>query len=141
MDEKIPMLIKFINDRFKSKADAEMKELGLTFSQMRVLGYLIRNGGTAKQKEVEDYLHVSHPTVVGLVSRLEASGYITSKVDSSCRRNKILFSTEKAMSNQMRMEKERKEGLQRMLVGFSETEKQETVRLLEKLYENMKTVE
>ena len=45
-------------------------------SQSRVLVYLRSRGGQATQKEIETFLDVAHPTVVGLVSRMEQNGYV-----------------------------------------------------------------
>ena len=70
-------LIKSISDRLKVRADAELKKYHLTMSQSRVLVYLRSRGGQATQKEIETFLDVAHPTVVGLVSRMEQNGYVT----------------------------------------------------------------
>ena len=70
-------LIKNISDKLKVRADAELKQYHLTISQSRVLIYLRSRGGQATQKEIETYLDVAHPTVVGLVSRMEQNGYVT----------------------------------------------------------------
>ena len=70
-------LIKRINDKLKVRADAELKKYHLTMSQSRVLVYLRSRGGQATQKEIETFLDVAHPTVVGLVSRMEQNGYVT----------------------------------------------------------------
>ena len=70
-------LIKGINDKLKVKADAELKQYNLTMAQCRVLTYLSSQGGQTTQKEIEVFLNVSHPTVVGLVSRMEQNGYVT----------------------------------------------------------------
>ena len=70
-------LIKSINDKLKVRADAELKKYHLTMSQSRVLIYLRSRGGQATQKEIETFLDVAHPTVVGLVSRMEQNGYVT----------------------------------------------------------------
>ena len=70
-------LIKSINDKLKVRADAELKQYHLTMSQSRVLVYLRSQGGQATQKEIETFLDVAHPTVVGLVSRMEQNGYVT----------------------------------------------------------------
>lgn len=70
-------LIKSINDKLKVRADTELKKYHLTMSQSRVLVYLRSQGGQATQKEIETFLDVAHPTVVGLVSRMEQNGYVT----------------------------------------------------------------
>ena len=70
-------LIKSINDKLTVKVDAELKQFNLTMSQCRVFLYLSSQGGQGTQKEIETFLGVSHPTVVGLVSRMEQNGYVT----------------------------------------------------------------
>ena len=70
-------LIKSINDKLKVKADAELKQYNLTMAQCWVLTYLSSQGGQTTQKEIEVFLNVSHPTVVGIVSRMEQNGYVT----------------------------------------------------------------
>ena len=70
-------LIKSINDKLKVRADAELKQYHLTISQSRVLVYLRSRGGQATQKEIETFLDVAHPTIVGLVSSMEQNGYVT----------------------------------------------------------------
>lgn len=76
-ENDVGYLIKSINDKLKVRADAELKQYHLTISQSRVLVYLRSRGGQATQKEIETLLDVAHPTIVGLVSRMEQNGYVT----------------------------------------------------------------
>lgn len=50
----------------------------LTLTQCRVLYTLLHmtNDRTATQKELEDYLSISHPTAVEIFHRLESKGFI-----------------------------------------------------------------
>lgn len=77
MKNDVGYLIKRINDKRAARADAELKQFNLTMSQCRVFLYLSSRGGQATQKEIETFLDVAHPTVVGLVSRMEQNGYVT----------------------------------------------------------------
>lgn len=92
----IGYLIKNIEDKLKIKVDAELKHYNLTMVQGRVLAFLNSKGGQATQKEIEVFLDVSHPTVVGIVSRLEQNGYVTSWIDRNDKRNKIVQRTKQA---------------------------------------------
>ena len=76
MKSDVGYLIKSINDKLTVKVDAELKQFNLTKSQCRVFLYLSSRGGQGTQKEIETFLGVSHPTVVGLVSRMEQNGYV-----------------------------------------------------------------
>ena len=77
MKNDVGYLIKRINDKLAARADAGLKQFDLTMSQCRVFLYLSSRGGQATQKEIETFLDVAHPTVVGLVSRMEQNGYVT----------------------------------------------------------------
>ena len=77
MKNDVGYFIKRINDKLAARADAELKQFNLTMSQCRVFLYLSSRGGQATQKEIETFLDVAHPTVVGLVSRMEQNGYVT----------------------------------------------------------------
>ena len=76
LQNHVGALLKIIVDKMKSEADADFKKYGLTFTQSRVLTYLNNHNYTATQKEIEDYLCVSHPTIVGIVSRMERKNYV-----------------------------------------------------------------
>lgn len=90
-------LIKSINDKLKVKADSMLKSHDLTISQSRIVGFLAQKGGQATQKEIEEFFDVSHPTIVGLVSRMEQNGMLTTFVSTEDRRNKIVKLTDSAL--------------------------------------------
>ncbi len=95
MRRPLGYLFKVITDKMIEKADKDMEEYGLTFTQSRVLGFL-RDKECVTQKEIEKHLEVSHPTVVGIVSRMEQNGFVTTWFDPSDKRNKMVKLTEKA---------------------------------------------
>ena len=134
----IGYFIKNINDKLKVRADSDLKGHNLTFSQSRVLSFLSRTGGQATQKEIEDFLEVAHPTVVGIVSRMEKNGYLTSWVDPQCRRNKIVQITDKARSVSASMDATIQEQEKAMTRGLSEEEVKLLLQSLEIIYQNLK---
>lgn len=92
----IGCLLKMITDKIKIQADANLAQHDLTLTQSRVLGYLARNGGTATQKGIEGFLQVSHPTVVGIIGRMEQNGFVYCWLDPADKRSKIVCQTERA---------------------------------------------
>ena len=92
----IGCLLKMITDKIKIQADANLAQHDLTLTQSRVLGYLARNGGTATQKEIEGFLQGSHPTVAGVIGRMEQKGFVSCRPDPSDKRSKIVCQTERA---------------------------------------------
>ena len=128
-NKDIGYLIKSINDKLKVKADAELKRYNLTFAQSRVFAYLQEKGGQATQKEIEVFLDVSHPTVVGIVSRMEQNGYVTCFQDAD-KRNKNVKLTPKARSLGMDMEQHMLENEKLLLAPLSDTEAAQLKQML-----------
>ena len=128
-------LIKQISDKMRANADADFRKHGLTFSQVHVLDFMQACGGSATQKEIEIYLGVSHPTIVGLVSRLEKSGFVTSHIDESNRRNKIVCMTEKAQQTRNCLVEGRKATEKRLAQALGQSEREQLMHLLSRLYQ------
>lgn len=138
MKKEVSYMLKLINDNFRSKVDAQLKTYDMTVSQGRVLNFIRLSGGSATQKEIEDFLEVSHPTVVGLLSRMTKSGYIECTYDTSKGRSKLVRETEKAVEFSHEMDAFFKKSNEELTRGMSEEEKTELERLLGILYENVK---
>lgn len=133
----IGYLIKNIEDKLKIKVDAELKHYNLTMVQGRVLAFLNSKGGQATQKEIEVFLDVSHPTVVGIVSRLEQNDYVTSWIDRNDKRNKIVQRTKQAEALGTDMENNIRANEQRMLASFSDNDIERLREMLLTIYNNL----
>lgn len=129
-------LIKSINDKLKTKADADLKRYSLTFTQSRVFAFLQEKGGQATQKEIQVFLEVSHPTVVGIVSRMEQNGYVQCWQDND-NRNKNVKLTQKARSLGMDLEKHMLENEKQLLSPLSSTEAEQLKLMLLKIYKHL----
>lgn len=127
-------LIKNINDKLKVRADADLKSYNLTFSQSRVLAFLNEKGGEATQKEIEVFLEVSHPTVVGIISRMEQNGFLTTEINCNDRRNKVVMLTEKAKGIGADLEKHMSENEKNLLARLSADESEQLKKLLLTVY-------
>ena len=133
----IGYLIKNINDKLKVKADADLKHSNLTLAQSRVLAFLDSRGGQATQKEIEVYLEVSHPTVVGIVSRMEQNGNIKCWVDETDKRNKIVALTEQAKALGEEMEQRILSNEKKLLASLSEADIKKLKQMLLTMYNNL----
>lgn len=138
MKREISYLLKLINDSFRSKVDTQLRSADMTVSQSRVLFFIRQSGGETTQKKIEEFLEVSHPTVVGLLSRLQKSGYIECGYDEKHGKNKIVRATEKAFNFSDEMENFFNINNEKLVEGLSEEEKTELQRLLTILYENVR---
>lgn len=137
MKQPIGYLLKQITDKIKIAADASFKEKNLTFAQAIVLQYVISRGGSTTQKSIEDHLDVSHPTVVGIVSRMEKNGYLVCHMDREDRRNKIVEATGQAVLIARELEEGRVAQEEKLLRGLTEKEVEELNRMLHVIRRNV----
>ena len=138
MQEKdIGYLFKNINDKLKVKADADLKHSNLTLAQSRVLAFLDSRGGQTTQKEIEVHLEVSHPTVVGIISRMEKNGHLRCWVDETDKRNKIVALTEQAKALGEEMEQRISANEKMLLASLSEADIKKLKQLLLIIYNNL----
>ncbi len=136
-DRRVGYLLKKVNDKLRTKADANLLEHGLTLSQSRILRFLGQKGGVATQKEIEAHLGVSHPTVVGLIARLKEKGFVQCTMDEKDRRNRIITITEKAISLEQEMCSMIDANEQRMLSSLSDQQILVLKSALETIYNNL----
>lgn len=137
MKQRIGYQFKLISDKLKVHADADLKNQGLTLAQSRVLTFLNEQDGIATQKEIEDYLQVSHPTVVGLVSRMEQNELVETWFDPENRRNKMVRLTEKSKKIGENMDEVTEQHDKALLNGLSEQEQAELNRMLNIILKNL----
>ncbi|MBR2700459.1 MAG: MarR family transcriptional regulator [Erysipelotrichaceae bacterium] len=135
--DDIGYLIHQIDNRIKTNIDNHFKVHDLTFSQSQVLHLLEKNGGSMSQKQLQTQMNVSHPTMVGLVQRLESNRFVTTETDSQDRRNKIVIITEEATNFKNEMIKSREKLHKAMFSSFSENEKDTLKEMLNRILDNI----
>lgn len=92
------MEIKILNTAIERTLNKEMAELGITYTQATVIGFLRKSSDKEIcQKDVETNLGLTHPTVSSILSRLEEKGLIMTTPFSNDRRYKKIFLTDKSM--------------------------------------------
>jgi len=72
-----------------------LAQMDLTAAQGRILGYLSRRETPPCSRDIEEEFHLSHPTVSGLLTRLEKKGFVEFRPDESDRRCKRICILEK----------------------------------------------
>ena len=107
------------------------------FSIARIILFLSRNeGNMATQKELEDFLQVSHPTTVTIVKSMEAKKMVKTSFDDADRRMKnvkLIWGNENIYRE---LEQNAEHMEQKLLVGFSEEEKELFYTFLSRAYKN-----
>lgn len=86
-----------------------------------------------KQKEIADEIRVSPSTLSEMIDRLVEDGFVERKPDSEDRRVKRLCLTESGRDRAEYMLKQLTAILERMFINLDTGEKEELIRLLDKL--------
>lgn len=94
----------------------------LTFSQGHIMGYLSHCDAPPCATDIEDRFHLSHPTVSGLLARLEKKEFITLREDPKDRRRKLVYILPKGQQCNETMDAVIRGGDQKLLEGFTPEE-------------------
>ena len=130
--------IKVISDHLEKHCNNDLKRFDLTIAQIRVLMFLNeRNGAKTSQKDIEEHLEVTHPTVIGIIKRLEIKGFIRSEIDAEDRRVKNIYLTEKESQVRNHMEGSKVEIENRLTSNMSAEQVNQLKSLLEMVYQNL----
>ena len=133
----IGFLVKLVHDAIDRRINQELEDQHLTNSQMSVLSYLCRRGGSDTTiRNIQDFLKVSHPAAAGLVRRLEQKGFVHLTTDPRDRRARIVRLDASVRHNYepgltLHME-------ERLLQGLTDEECGHLCSLLLRVYENIK---
>jgi len=90
------MPIKILNTAFERILNQEMAELGITYTQATVIGFLNKNSDAEIcQRNIEENLGLTHPTVSSILARLEEKKIIYTQPLEADKRFKRVFLAEK----------------------------------------------
>ena len=112
-------------------------QMELTSAQGRIMGYLAHRGDPPCAKDIEEEFHLSHPTVWGLLSRLEKKNFIEFRPDEKDGRCKRIVISPKGRSCNEIIHKTIQENEQRIVRDFSPEEKRQFAALLNRAVRNM----
>lgn len=130
--------IKSINNQIKQTLCKEGQEMNLTSAQMHVLRYLCLNQDSViYQKDILNEFELSNATVSGIISRLEAKGFVTctlSDFDSRCKQIKV---TEKALGYHLFIRENIKQLEMQIVDGFTEDEIHTLHNFLNRMIKNL----
>lgn len=135
--EEISYLIKNIADKLKIRTEKELKKYDLTLSQSRVLLYLDSRDGEAMQKEIQSFLQMTHPTVIGLISRLERKGFVRTWINIKNKKEVVVSLTERSVFVVEDMERARNEREFLLREGMNEEEIEIFTDMLQRMQRNI----
>lgn len=114
-----------------------LEEMDLTSSQGHIMGFLAMRNEPPCPKDIEEKFHLSHPTVSGLLSRLEKKGFIELRPDAHDRRCKRIYVLPKGKECHDRMHQCIVSIEKQLVSGFSEAEQQQFEAFLDRAISNM----
>ena len=114
-----------------------LASMDLTAAQGHIMGFVTHRSEPPCPKDIEEKFQLSHPTVSGILSRLEQKGFIEMRPDELDRRCKRIYVLPKGKECHDRMHRVILSNEERMVQGFSEEEKKMFAQLLSRAIENM----
>ena len=114
-----------------------LARMDLTAAQGHIMGYLAHSPNPPCSRDIEEAFQLSHPTVSGLLSRLEKKGFIEFRPDEKDRRCKRIHMLPKGQACIELMHRTIRENEERIVQGFSDEEKAQFASLLERAISNM----
>ena len=127
-------MLHFCTDQAMTNALAEMD---LTCAQGHILVYLAHQQVAPCPKDIEEVFHLSHPTISGLLSRLEKREFIAIRPDAHDKRCKRIFLLAKGEASLQKMHSVVLDTETRLVQGFTPQEEETFTRLLDRAIENM----
>lgn len=114
-----------------------LESMELTASQGHIMGFLAHRKTPPCPRDIEAEFQLSHPTVSGLLSRLEQKGFIELRADPEDRRCKRIYVLQKGKECQELMHNTIQENERRIVQGFTPEEQEQFAAMLHKAITNM----
>lgn len=116
---------------------AALEKMDLTAAQGHIMGFLAHQEKPPCPRDVEAEFQLSHPTVSGILSRLEQKGFIELRTDPDDRRCKRIYILSKGEECHELMHRTIQENEQRIVEGFSPEEQEQFGNFLHRAITNM----
>ena len=116
---------------------AALEKMDLTAAQGHIMGFLSRQSQPPCPRDIEEAFHLSHPTVSGLLSRLEQKGFIALRTDPNDRRCKRIYIQPRGQECHQTMHQTIRSNEERLVQDFSPEEKELFLNFLQRAIANM----
>ena len=116
-----------------------LSSMDLTSAQGHLMGFLAHSDQPPCARDLEEAFHLSHPTVSGLLSRLERKEFLEFRPDPEDRRCKRIYILPKGRECLEVMETTIRNNEKRLLRGFSPEEQKQFADYLTRAIQNFGT--
>ncbi len=130
-------LVRFLHYSVDQSINAAVESMELTSAQGHILGFAARQETPPCPRDIEEAFHLSHPTVSGLLARMEKKGFIEMRTDQKDRRCKRIYILPKGSECTEMLRQKIQETEARLAQGFTPEEQAMFRSLLERAISNM----
>lgn len=130
-------LIKILHCGTSQSMTEALSSMDLTSAQGHLIGFLARSDKPLCARDIEEAFHLSHPTVSGLLSRLEKKAFLELRPDPEDRRCKRIYLLPKGRECIEVMDRTILSNEERLLRGFTPEEKEQFSVYLTRAIRNM----
>jgi MarR family transcriptional regulator, transcriptional regulator for hemolysin len=135
----IGFLLKDVTRLYTRRFEEHAQDLSLTLAQCKALSYLERHEGVS-QKRLAELTELDPMSLVRILDRMEADGWVERRPDPQDRRARTLWLTAQARPVLERIEMMARETRAEALKGFAENEREQLARLLARVHENLSSL-
>lgn len=137
-NEHLGPKLKSINNQLKKRLCKDGQYMQLTSTQMHILKYLCTHQDSViYQKDILNEFDLSNATVSGIISRLEAKGFVFCAHSDSDSRYKQICITEKALGCHLAVCENIVQLEERLIDGFTKEEIQKLHEYLDRIQKNL----
>jgi DNA-binding MarR family transcriptional regulator len=130
-----------LSKNFKRKLEERASEKGLTAVQLRVLGELrhleISGMSEINQRDLENAVSVTHPTMTEIIKRLEKKGAVVCTVRSADKRYKKISSTPEYANIHIELEELDRLVFKELCEGLTDQQIEQFMQLTDVMIENV----
>ena len=130
-------LIRVLENCMGQAMNNALASMDLTAAQGHIMGYITHRKTPPCARDIEEAFQLSHPTVSGILSRLEQKGFIEMRPDEQDRRCKRIYILEKGMQLDETMHQTIHATEEALVRNFTEEEKAQFAALLQRAIDNL----
>ncbi len=137
MQPRFGFLLRILSSAAGQAVTNALADLELTSAQGHIMGFVTHAPAPPCPRDIEEAFQLSHPTVSGLLSRLEKKGFIQLLPDQHDRRCKRIHILPKGLELDQTMQDAIQASEARLTQDFTEEEKAQFAAYLNRAIQNM----
>ena len=137
MHHRFGQLIRVLENCTDQVMNTALASMDLTAAQGHVMAFVTHRQSPPCARDIEEAFQLSHPTVSGILSRLEQKGFIELRPDAQDRRCKRIYLLSKGKELHDTMHQTILTTEEKLVDGFTEEEQQQFAALLKRAIDNL----